>query len=139
MKKFLFSSLLFRLVGGFLWIVAAGSDFWIELDPDCLLHWTCSLSPTETIKIRQDMEKEDRTDAMVFVQDVVLWATSFIGTVVTLALVISGLMYVFSAADSSKKARAKEGVKYSLIWLVLVVTALVVIRLVQFLAWGGSR
>ena len=85
------------------------------------------------------MEKEDRTDAMVFIQDIVLWATSFVGTVVTLALIVSGLMYVFSAADSSKKARAKEGIKYSLIWLALVATALVVIRLVQFLAWGGTR
>ena len=75
---------------------------------------------------------------MNYVQDIVLAATTFIGTVVTVALILSGLLYVFSSVDSSLKNKAKDGMKYSLIGMVVVMLSLVIIRLVQFLARGGS-
>lgn len=62
----------------------------------------------------------------------------FIGTVVSIALIVSGLMYVFSSVDSGLKAKAKKGIINSIIGLVLVSSALLIIRLVQFLAMGGS-
>lgn len=62
----------------------------------------------------------------------------FIGTVVSIALIASGLMYVFSSVDSGLKAKAKKGIINSIIGLVLVSSALLIIRLVQFLAMGGS-
>lgn len=75
---------------------------------------------------------------MRFIQDIVLGATTFIGTVVTVALIFSGFLYIFSTVDSSLKAEAKNGIKYSLIGMVIVMLSLIIIRLVQFLARGGS-
>jgi hypothetical protein len=75
---------------------------------------------------------------MRFIQDIVLGATTFIGTVVTVALIFSGFLYIFSTVDSSLKAKAKNGIKYSLIGMVIVMLSLIIIRLVQFLARGGS-
>lgn len=75
---------------------------------------------------------------MGFLQDIILAATTFIGTVVTVALILSGLLYIFSTVDSGMKTKAQKGIKYSLIGMVVVMLALVIIRLVQFLARGGS-
>jgi hypothetical protein len=51
-------------------------------------------------------EDANRTSVLTLVQDIVLAATFFIGTVITLALIFSGLLFVFSGADSSKKKLA---------------------------------
>lgn len=71
---------------------------------------------------------------MLFVQDIILGASMFIGTVVTVAFIVSGLYYVFSAADASYKKQAKDGMKYAIYGLVIVLMAIVIVRLVQFLA-----
>ena len=64
--------------------------------------------------------------------------TGFIGTVVTLALIISGIYYLMSPNGSGNRAKAMKGIKYSLIGLVIVMASMVIIRLVQFIAKGGS-
>lgn len=55
-----------------------------------------------------------------------------------MAFLISGAYYVFSATDSGLKKKAQDGMKYSLIGMVVVMLAIVIVRLVQFLAAGGS-
>ena len=75
---------------------------------------------------------------MSFVQDIIMALTGFIGTVVTLALIISGIYYFMSPIDSGSGAKALKGIKYSLIGLVIVMASMVIIRLVQFIAKGGS-
>ena len=75
---------------------------------------------------------------MSFVQDIIMALTGFIGTVVTLALIISGIYYLVSPIDRGNRAKAMKGIKYSLIGLVIVMASMVIIRLVQFIAKGGS-
>lgn len=77
---------------------------------------------------------EEETSVMTFIQDIILAATYFIWTVVTIALVVSWLLYVFSWADSSLRNRAKSWFKYALIWLVIVTLSVVIVRAVQFIA-----
>lgn len=110
----------------------------IYLDSDCMLHGTCEFSIYDATKVKKDRAPAERTSVMGFLQDIILAATTFIGTVVTVALILSGLLYIFSTVDSGMKTKAQKGIKYSLIGMVIVMLALVIIRLVQFLARGGS-
>ena len=132
MKKLLGFLLMLFLFGG-IWIGFA-NNMGISIDTQ---------NPVESsfdIKKALWIKKWDTSETRVFpfFQDIVLWATMFIGTVVSIALIVSGLMYVFSSVDSGLKAKAKKGIINSIIGLVLVSSALLIIRLVQFLAMGGS-
>lgn len=111
---------------------------WIHLTTECMLNGSCSFSIYDALDIRKEgRAPEQRTSVMVFIQDIILGASYFIGTVVTASLIVSGLFYVLSPTDSGYQQKASKGIKYSLIGLVVVTLALVIIRLVQFLAkWG---
>lgn len=107
---------------------------WIECTKEQLTNGQCKLNVYKTLWIRtQDQD----TSVSIFVQDVLLSATSFIWTVVTLALLVSWLMYVFSWNDESLASRWKQWVKYSLIWLVIVSFSYVIVRVVQYIAKGA--
>lgn len=115
------------------------SDIWINLTPDCLINGGCSFSIYDALDIRNDARGDwEETSVMSFVQDIIMALTGFIGTVVTLALIISGIYYLMSPIDSGNRAKAMKGIKYSLIGLVIVMASMVIIRLVQFIAKGGS-
>ena len=115
------------------------SDIWINLTPDCLINGGCSFSIYDALDIRKDARADgEETSVMSFVQDIIMALTGFIGTVVTLALIISGISYLMSPIDSGNRAKAMKGIKYSLIGLVIVMASMVIIRLVQFIAKGGS-
>lgn len=75
---------------------------------------------------------------MTFVNDIILGLTWFIGTVVAVSLILSGFYYIISPVDSGAKKKAMEGIKYSLIGMVIVSLSVVIVRLIQFLASGGS-
>jgi hypothetical protein len=79
-------------------------------------------------------DKGQETSVMTFIQDIILAATYFIWTVVTVALIFSWLLFVFSWADSSLRNRAKSWFKYALIWLVIVTLSVVIVRAIQFIA-----
>ena len=114
-------------------------DLWINLTPDCLINGGCSFSIYDALDIRNDARGDgEETSVMSFVQDIIMALTGFIGTVVTLALIISGIYYLMSPIDSGNRAKAMKGIKYSLIGLVIVMASMVIIRLVQFIAKGGS-
>jgi hypothetical protein len=66
----------------------------------------CSMDVAKVLGLKAPTSTEDRTSVLTFVQDVVLGATYFIGTIVALAFIFSGLLFVFSAADSSKRKLA---------------------------------
>lgn len=118
---------------------AGGEDnYGINIDNDCLLDGSCQMSTYDAVKVKTDKSPSKRSSAMHYLQDIILGATQFIGTIVVLALIISGMMYVFSSVDSGLKKKAKDGMKYALIGMVIVMLALVIIRFVQFLAKGGG-
>lgn len=116
-------------------IANASENFWIDLNTECMLDGTCKFKAYEATDIRKGNRD---TSAMGFLQDAVLAPVIFIGTLVTVALIVSGLLYVFSGAESSLKSKAKNGITYSIVGLVVVMLSLVIIRFVQFLARWGS-
>lgn len=71
-----------------------------------------------------------------FTKDVFLAGTFFIGTVVTFALVYSGLLLVMAGADENQAQKGKDGIKYAVIGLILVIFSYSIIRVVQFIAQG---
>lgn len=108
----------------------------INADKKCLTNGQCSFSIYKLLGIRQDTSAEEAVSAPLFAQDVVLAVTFFIGTVVTIALIYSGLMLVFSGYDEKMAQQGKDGIKYALIGLVIVTFSYTIIRLVQYIAKG---
>jgi len=76
-----------------------------------LTNGQCKLNIYDTLGIRKSVRNSgDPTSVGLFVQDVVLSATFFIGTLVTVALVVSGLMFIFAASSGKDPANAKKGI-----------------------------
>ncbi|MDR2190341.1 MAG: hypothetical protein LBP53_04025 [Candidatus Peribacteria bacterium] len=86
----------------------AQSKIGIHLTTGCMQGIGCKMDVAVMLGLKQPNvnAEDDRTSVLTFVQDIVLAATFFIGTVVTLALIFSGLLFIFSAADSSKRKLA---------------------------------
>lgn len=117
-----------------------GNNTWvmgITCNEDQLVNGQCKLNIYDTLGIRQSVGNEDDpTSVGLFVQDIVLSATFFIGTLVTVALIVSWLMFIFAASSGKDPANAKKGIIGSLVGLLIVVSSYVIIRLVQYIAKG---
>lgn len=114
------------------------SEVWLTINSECMWGVGCGLSVYDALWIRKDRAPGERTSVMTFVQDIILGASMFIGTVAAVAFILSGVYYVFSASDASYKKKAQEGMKYAIYGLVLVTLAIVIVRITQFIARGGS-
>lgn len=105
---------------------------WIEADADCLTNWQCWMQTYGVLWIRNS----ENANVSNFVQDIFLWATMFVWVVVTISFVISGFMLVSSAGNESLAEKGKSWLKYSIIWLLLVVFSYSIVRIVQTIsAW----
>lgn len=98
------------------------------------MNGQCSFNIYQLLGIKKDTV--DASSPEVFVQDILLSATFFIGTVVTLALIVSGLMFIMASATGKSPDKAKTGIKNSLIGLLIVVSSYSIIRIVQYIAKG---
>lgn len=114
-------------------------NMWIEMGPDCLINWQCKFNIYETLWIRQSLPEETRSSPWIFIQDIILSATFFVGTLITWVLIVSWLLYVFSWAKPELASKAKKWITGSLIWLLFVVWSYAFVRLIQFLVtwWWG--
>lgn len=110
----------------------------MTLGPVCLKNGQCGFSIYRFLGIRKSVEGagKEPASAGLFVQDIVLAATFFIGTIVSLGIVFSGLSYIFAAASGQEPTKAAAGLKNSFIGLLLVIFSYAIIRLVQYLAKG---
>ncbi|MDD3262302.1 MAG: hypothetical protein PHR61_00480 [Candidatus Absconditabacteria bacterium] len=106
----------------------------ITMDQDCLLNGQCKFNIYQFLGIRTSIA--DASSPELFVQDILLSATFFIGTIVTIALVVSGLMFIFAGATGKDPTKAKAGIKNSFIGLLIVVSSYSIIRVVQYIAKG---
>lgn len=104
----------------------------ITLNENCILNWQCKFNIYEFLGIKKEIANASSPE--LFVQDILLSATFFIGTVVTVALVVSGLMFIFAGATGKDPTKAKAGIKNSIIWLLIVVCSYSIIRIVQYIA-----
>lgn len=107
-----------------------GSTRGITINPECLKNWQCGFNIYELLGINRN------TSATLFVQDILLSATFFIGTVITIALIYSGIMFIMAGATGKDPSNAKNGIKYSIIGLLIVITSYSLIRLIQYIAKG---
>jgi len=96
----------------------------------------CKMNVSRMLGLRPGRSEEDRTSVLTFVQDAVLAVTMFIGTVVTVAFVLSGLLFVFTATNTGLKTKAKQGMVNAAIGMILVAASYAIIRLIQFIARG---
>jgi hypothetical protein len=130
------------------------TSFWLTIDvsanaencawgicatTETLTNWTSKMNIYDTLWMSHKSKTwGNETSVMTFIQDIIYAATYFIGTVVTIALITSWLLYIFSWADSNLRNKAKNWFKYALIGLVIVTLSIVIVRTVQFLAGWGS-
>ncbi|MBB1543587.1 MAG: hypothetical protein HG456_002385 [candidate division SR1 bacterium] len=117
---------------------AQNREVGITINTECMGGVGCGLSVYDSLGIRKGRAEGERTSVMLFLQDIILGASMFIGTVAAVAFILSGVYYVFSASDASYKKKAQEGMKYAVYGLVLVTLAIVIVRITQFIARGGS-
>lgn len=113
-------------------------NMWIDINQQCLINWQCKFDIYQTLGIRQSLPRETRSSPWIFIQDIILSATFFVGTLITWVLIISWLLFVFAGAKPDLQSKAKKWVTWSLIWLLFVVWSYAFVRLIQFLVtWGG--
>ena len=117
---------------------ARNSEVWITINTECMWGVGCGLSVYDSLGIRKGRAEGERTSVMLFLQDIILGASMFIGTVAAVAFILSGVYYIFSASDASYKKKAQEWMRYAVYGLVLVTLAIVIVRITQFIARGGS-
>ena len=99
-----------------------------------MLNGQCGFNIYQFLGIRKDIA--DNNSPELFVQDILLSATFFIGTVVTIGIIVSGLMFIFAGATGKDPSKAKAGLKNSFIGLLIVVCSYSIIRVVQYIAKG---
>ena len=111
-------------------------DIWINIDRDCLLwHDQCSLNVYKVLWIRKS---NPNPTVWWFFQDIVLAATTFVWTLIVVALVFSGLLFSFWSISWKDTKRAKTIMMDSFVWLLMVMGSYTIIRLIQFLATAWS-
>lgn len=67
----------------------------IDCTPQQLSNGQCTFSIYRTLGIKQDTN-QDPTSVGLFVQDIILSMTFFIGTVLTIALIYAGILFIRS-------------------------------------------
>ena len=108
-------------------------NLWIQCDAQQLINGTCSWNINKTLGIRSSDTTPNPT---LFLQDMVLAATSFVWTVIMIALVVMGIKYVQWWYDEGANWDLKGNIKKLLIWLFLVIWSYTIIRLIQYIARG---
>lgn len=124
------------------WIVQNGicieNNVWnvgINVNKDCLLNGQCSMNVYKTLWIRKSNQDPS---VKTFAQDIILWASFFFGSVMTIIFIISGLSFVMAWYTGKSPDKAKKMMVWSIIWLLLVTFSYTIIRLIQFLATWWS-
>lgn len=118
--------------------VCVENHYWnagINISTKCLLNGQCSMNIYETMWIRKSNPNPDVT---TFAQDVILWATKFFGTVLTILFIVSWLSYVMAWFSGKAPDKAKKMMIWSIVWLLFITLSYTIIRLIQFIATWWS-
>jgi len=107
-------------------------DMGIQCSPQQLLIGACSFRAYDALQIRASNKDPS---PKVFIQDIILSLTSFIGVVATLSLMRSGFKAIMTWYDSgSEYQTAIKNTWYSIIWLLLAAFSYAIVRLIQYVA-----
>lgn len=109
----------------------------INMNADCLINWQCSYNIYQTLWIRKS---DQNPTVSTFVKDIILWVTMFFGTVISLILIVSWILYIMAGIQwkSTLADMAKKWIINSIVWLLLVSWSYALIRLIQFVATAGG-
>ena len=101
--KFLRYSFVFLALLGFFSVAMAqeeeNSNMGIDCSQEQLLNGQCKFNIYDTLGIRQN---SSQNEPAVFVQDAIFAATTFIGTVITIALIFSGLLFIRAGLSANE-------------------------------------
>lgn len=103
----------------------------IDCSPEKLKQGTCSMNVNKFLWINKTSSAANPT---LFVSDLILSATTFVGTMLTIALIVMGIKYImgwFAAKDTSE---LKSNIIKLIIWLLLVIGSYTIVRVIQYLA-----
>lgn len=106
------------------------ATLWIACDENQIKYGQCKFNINKPLQIKE--ENPDQTPGL-FVQDAVLATTFFIGTVVTIWLIVSALKLIYGSIKGDDISTYKDHVINSLIGLILVLGAYVIVRIIQYL------
>ena len=84
----------------------------------------------------ENTEWQKNKSGVTFMSDVVSGLTFFIWTIVFISLLVSWLMLIFAGSDEKLAEKWKSGIKYSAIWLFLVVASYSIIKFIQYFMKG---
>ncbi len=112
-------------------------DMWIDCwdNGKNMTNWQCKFNVYKFVWIKKEIQ--DNPSVWIFVQDIVLSSTMIIWTIVTIVLIVSWLLFVFSWVNSSLKDKARKWIINWFIGLVIVMSSYFIIRLVQYLVKGN--
>lgn len=105
---------------------------WLDINTECLTNWQCHMNIYKTLWIRKS---DPNPEVKTFTQDIILAATEFFGTLITIVLIVSWLFYIISAMSGKNElaSKAKTSMIWSIVWLLFVTLSYSIIRLIQFL------
>lgn len=109
------------------------SSLGINCNPDQFRRGTCTRNTNKTLNINTSNTSSNPT---LFIQDLVLTATSFVGTMMVVALIVMWWKYVMGGMDESSTGDLKGNIKKLIIGLGLVIGSYTIIRIVQYIAKG---
>lgn len=112
-------------------IINNAGDLGVQCSPDQLRNGTCSWNINKTLWIRLSDTTPNPT---LLLQDIILSATSFIGTLMVIALIVMGMKYVQWWFDEGSTGDLKGNIKKLLIGLFLVIWSYTIIRIIQYVA-----
>lgn len=73
------------------------------------------------------------------VQNILLWLLSILGIVGIIGFAISGIMYLLSAGDDNMIDRAKKGMTYSILGIIVGLAGFIIIQAVERMLNGYNR
>lgn len=94
--------------------------------------WTSSLS---SLKTTTGLPNATITD---IIKNIMLWLLYILGFIGIIGFVISGVMYLLSAGDETMAGRAKKGMTYSIIGIIVALSGLVIITAVSAILGGAE-
>ena len=113
------------------WVTNTLASVWMTVNTRCLINWQCGMNLYELLWIRR---KDTTPTVMSVIQDVILAATTFVWTLIVIALVVSGLLFAIASISWKDTQRAKKIIIDCFVWLLLVMWSYTIVRLIQFLA-----
>ena len=109
---------------------------WVKTDKPCLYwvwKWCFDYEMMVFPSSNLDNVNEHKT-VLTVLQDVVLWATFMVWTVLMIVIIYCGLMYIFAAWDGKDPNKYKDYLINAAIWALFVWWGYAIVRLIQYIA-----